>query len=193
MPNHQPLTQVEFGQYVTAEDDLGAIIRSHLYIETLLNLFLEFTLVRPDALDIARMNYQAKVRLASALGLSEIVTKPLEQLGTLRNSFAHKLNYKLDRKDADQFYSTFGHDGRQITVAAYASSLAKLADPTSKPRDHRKLPPKDRFVLYATNIWSMMQIAVWQVSSRETFMKLFPDSRSRDFEKQPSIVEGPNR
>jgi hypothetical protein len=55
---------------------------------------------KPDAIDLDRLTFLTKARLAVAMGLmSDTTIPPLVSLNTLRNNFAHRANYKFTQKN----------------------------------------------------------------------------------------------
>jgi hypothetical protein len=51
-----------------AEDELGCVIRSHLYVEAQLDRFLSLAATNPDYLDGLGLTFSKKVDLACCLG-----------------------------------------------------------------------------------------------------------------------------
>jgi hypothetical protein len=87
-----------FEQAIKSEDDLGAIIRGHLYAETALNELLRKNLRHSSV--ARKFTFDQKADLVRALGLvSHQMRIMLRQLGVLRNRFAHNLNYILNEQD----------------------------------------------------------------------------------------------
>jgi hypothetical protein len=82
------------------DENLQLVIRAHLYAEQLLFAMLTAGLKNPSAIDLDRLTFPTKARLAVAMGLmTQEVLPPLNGLNTLRNSFAHKADYKFTDKD----------------------------------------------------------------------------------------------
>lgn len=75
------------------EDEVGRVIRTHLYIENLINSFLEIALPQPEHLTPIQLDYFGKVQLSLSLGLPVEFKKPLNFIGNARNNFAHKQNW----------------------------------------------------------------------------------------------------
>jgi hypothetical protein len=79
---------------------LQLIIRAHLLAEQLLFAMLTEGLKNPSIIDLDRLSFTTKARLAVAMGLMEQdVLPPLVGLNALRNNFAHKADYKFADKD----------------------------------------------------------------------------------------------
>jgi hypothetical protein len=69
-------------------------LRGHILIERQITQLIEIELRNPSALDIDRMRYGSKVRLAHALLGDEVrvwIWEALSKVNVLRNSIAHKL------------------------------------------------------------------------------------------------------
>jgi hypothetical protein len=82
--------QKELFQALLSEDELGALVRSHIFIEGELIKFCEARLSKPEQLDKLRLGYRQIVDLALCLGLWERWGPPLKKFGSIRNQFAHK-------------------------------------------------------------------------------------------------------
>ena len=84
----------------TNEDILTFLVRGHLYCESTLANILRKALTRCEALDVERLDYQAKLKLCNAFGLiPENLVPGLEQLGSLRNKYVHRLDYNATEQD----------------------------------------------------------------------------------------------
>src|SRR5437016_971070 len=82
------------------EDMLGAVIRTHLYIENALISFIATSLVFPEEFDFSKLNFPQKINLAQAMGLLFPHEIPAyKSLNNLRNDLAHHLDYVVTEKD----------------------------------------------------------------------------------------------
>ncbi|MDM5333450.1 hypothetical protein QUF56_09445 [Ureibacillus composti] len=80
-------------------DKMYLILRGHLYIELELNTLLDNCLPHPEELELNKMTFYNKVKLAKALNLIDDLTKNvLLQFNEIRNNYAHNLNYQLGYK-----------------------------------------------------------------------------------------------
>ena len=96
------------------DDDLGLILRAHLYLEAVLTELIQERLNEPDSLDLERLNFATKVDLAIALAVIHHSEKaPLAFLNKLRNRFAHHLDARLTEQDERQFVNSFAIEQRQ--------------------------------------------------------------------------------
>ncbi len=78
-----------FSDALVADDELAAVLRSHLIIERTLKGFIEEMLPIPQGLSIgslANLRYEQIVDLAVAFGILPWVGAPLKKLGRIRNS-----------------------------------------------------------------------------------------------------------
>jgi hypothetical protein len=82
------------------DESLQLVIRAHLHAEQLLFAMLTEGLKNPSIIDLDRLPFSTKARLAVAMGLMEQeALAPLVGLNALRNNFAHKVDYKFADKD----------------------------------------------------------------------------------------------
>ncbi len=76
------------------------MVRGHLHCEAILTEILSKATLRPSALNIDRLNYQAKLNICNAFGLiPESLAPGLSKLGQLRNRLAHNIDYSITEKD----------------------------------------------------------------------------------------------
>lgn len=135
----------DFSTALLGEDELGVIVRAHIYVEAELDKWLKATLKNADALGDG-IEYQMKVRIALAAGLRNDLQHPLNALERLRNKFAHQLGMKLTADDANNFYATFGKRERD----SVEDSLKHIGKEGSS---HKEFDPKSRMVVYVLALW----------------------------------------
>jgi hypothetical protein len=76
----------------------------------------------------------------------------------LRNSFAHRLNFKLSAERVRSLYNCFDSEGKQIVQNAYdATRKQRLA--SKHPKKIWGLDPKDQFSLVAATMRVMLLLA----------------------------------
>ena len=151
----------EFAKLLTAEDELGSVIRAHLVLEFHMDRLIE--LAAPNAAAVAAMelDFFGRVQLLSVLGFKPSLTKPLANIGSLRNSFAHRLNFKLSTDRMQTLYNCFDGEGKQIVQNAYdATRKQRLA--SKHPKKMWALEPKDQFSLLAAAMRVILQLALQQ-------------------------------
>jgi hypothetical protein len=94
------------------EDIISFMIRGHLHCESVLTALLLKAIQRPDALDVDRLDFQAKLNLCNAFGLIPSYLVPgLAKLGQFRNRLAHRLEYTLSEQDQTDFINTIRSTG----------------------------------------------------------------------------------
>ena len=91
-----------------AEDQLSAVIRSHLLVEYLLSELMNAKTVEGDwsdkVLGGAPFGYMDKVKISVSFGLLDgDLWEPLKALGVLRNKFAHKISYLISEEEQKKF------------------------------------------------------------------------------------------
>jgi hypothetical protein len=125
----------------SVEDDLGFVIRAHIFIEHELRRLIEAAIPNPEHLELDKLSYGNAIKLVFALGFDLRFKGSLQILGRLRNKFAHKLDMQLSDKDADDIYRSLSVRDRELmaTVDADLRARGKIAH---APFEH--LPPKDR-------------------------------------------------
>ena len=95
-------------KHLSAEDSMQVIIRAHLYAEHVLYTLLTDALPKAHLLDIDRLGFATKARLCAAMALIPDVSLPvLVVLNSIRNNYAHKLNYELTRQDVENLLNGF--------------------------------------------------------------------------------------
>ena len=76
---------------------LQLIISTHLYVENGLDVALCKILPHDD--DLVRLSFWNKIVVARSIGFSLKSTKLLEKLNSIRNKFAHNLDYQITWND----------------------------------------------------------------------------------------------
>jgi hypothetical protein len=132
-----------FSKHLISEDELGAVVRAHIHIEAILRTFVEMKVKSPPHLP--RLTYEARLRLAIALGFDEQYLESLKFLGDIRNAFSHNLEAKLTDESMTQLYSKLPADLQQDVLLDFKSITADWGEKT--PRDFFAMSPKSRFVL----------------------------------------------
>ncbi len=100
------------------KDIFTFLVRGHLYCESTLSNILLKAIKRPNALDIDRLDYQAKVNLCNAFALIPKGFVPgLTKLGTLRNKYVHRLEYKATKKDQSDLINAIKPTGGLPSIA----------------------------------------------------------------------------
>lgn len=114
------LSDDEFHDALSSEDHLGMVIRGHIHLEHWIDRFLLAAMPRYNkyAKDI-NADYETKVLLCCALGLTPELKGPLTSIGALRNRFAHRPSYKLTNSDVSDLYAALSGTHQQHLKKAY--------------------------------------------------------------------------
>jgi len=145
------MTDDQFLTDLQADDDLGAVIRAHLYIEHFTDQILDLVVPKPKLLKPLRLDFDGKVNLIVALGVDPDIKKPLSALGVMRNKFAHRPNYKLDKSETKNLYESLGASDKELLHSCY-NTIRKTHPEMSDAPVFNKLNPKEQFVLVAIAI-----------------------------------------
>lgn len=99
-----------------SEDELQIILRGHLYIEREITEMLRMSLVEPDEILNSRFMFMNKVNLSIALGILRKDEKSIfKKINSLRNNYAHKLNYVCDEEFVEEIFNSFGDELKKIS------------------------------------------------------------------------------
>ena len=161
---YPPKIDEEFSRHLTAEDELGVIIRAHIHVEASLNEIVVALVPFPD--DLPRLNYEPKLKLACALGLKQDRFQPLKRLGDLRNSFGHRLDATLSDSKVNELYGALCTEDKDLIAAAYKMTNDQRGD--SNPPAFDTLPAKDRFVLIAVMLKAFLVAAAHEAREKKS-------------------------
>lgn len=146
--------QAAFNTALLGDDPLGAIVRAHIYIEHEVIAFIESQVKERKALDAMKLDYDGRVQLAIALGLPQNLKPMLSCIGKLRNRFAHRLDAKLGKQEADGLKIAMGED-INVIKGSLASTDKNMGKPARKWTD---LEPSDQIILMFIGIWSLLAL-----------------------------------
>lgn len=109
---------MDFESAILQESNLGQVILTQIHIEHLIDDYIGVALDCPEELDpiLKELGYFGKVHLALALGLASNLKLPLLSIGSIRNSFAHKLNAAIDSNYINTFYKSFPSEERKNII-----------------------------------------------------------------------------
>jgi len=97
-----------FNKDTEGENLLQIILRGHLYIEHEIGEIIKLGLKKPDAFLKSKPSFLTKLNLATASGIIPEENKDVySRLNTLRNNYAHQLDYKLEKEVFDKFVDLF--------------------------------------------------------------------------------------
>jgi hypothetical protein len=151
-----------FYEILVGEDDLGVIVRSHIYIEHEIVRFIEILLPRPKELKLRDLEYGERVGLALALGLRADLKAPLNFIGNLRNKFSHQLRASLAEDDAKNLHKTFSTRDKANIENSYQLLRTHPAG-AHQPSRVSALGPKMRITLYLIQIWTAVTAETMRV------------------------------
>ena len=149
-----PTSDAAFKADLFRDDDLGSVIRVHLHMEHHVNEILELLVPLPENLKPIKLDYDGKVNLLCALGADRESTKVLKALGSMRNKFAHNLNFKLDKSNVINLYEALSFNAKEVLQASHNNARSK--------EEHqgivvfKKLPFKGQFIIIAVVIRKMV-------------------------------------
>ena len=138
---NKQLTDEMFHEALNNEDELGSIIRVHLHVEYQINEILSKLVQNTEHLKPLNLDYNGKVNLICALGVSSEYKTVLTTLGNMRNKFAHNPFYKITKVEVNNLYKTLPSSDKDILQRNY--------EKIKKGKEYKKLGPKDKFVLIA--------------------------------------------
>lgn len=146
------------------EDDLGAVVRTHIRIEHALKVLVRAMIKDPSFYERMDLDYASTVLLAGALGISSEVIPSLNSLGTLRNKFAHDLSTQLDANAVQSLYESLSSNQKE-DVQKLARELWLSHKPNEPFPGFKKLGPRDRFVTIAVQLWGGLNGALLLLQS----------------------------
>lgn len=140
-----------FLKALLAEDEVGCVIRSHLYVEAQIDRYLELAVVDPKHLDDLDLSCAKKIELLCCLGFDTKFRGVLKRLARLRNDLAHDLSSSLTQQAVGDLYNALPKLGRQAVHASVGLLHQALgaAGPVAK---YETLPVKLQFVLVVLNL-----------------------------------------
>lgn len=147
------------------DDELGSVVRAHLHVEHLLDKLLKRLFPNVEPLDRLQLEYSDKVTLLEAFGYSSSMTRPLAAIGKLRNDFAHKLDFVLTADRMDALYQSLDPEGKQVVQTSYQRTRLMMG--SEAPKRMANLSPKDKFVLYASTVRTMLVVAHRQLTEAD--------------------------
>jgi len=141
------------------EDELGAVIRAHIRIESLLHRIIELKASNPKPVKNLELDFDKAVTLALVLGLKEDFGPSLRALGKLRNDFAHKPDMKLTKSAVNNVYKTFNKLEKEHIQTAF-KDIKKENETVKQYHKFSDLPESDQLRFLVTTIWASVQSAV---------------------------------
>jgi len=147
-------------QTLSHDDDLIAVVRGHLYVESMLNRLIESLLPYPKEIENSRLGWPQRVELSLALGLKKQYGAPLKKLGKIRNTFAHQPDASIQQKDILDLYRCLNKSDQAIVLNSYRKACGKHDDLQNK--EFGNLDHKSKFALIVISIVAMLNVAISQ-------------------------------
>lgn len=111
------LDAVHFSELVgilNEADDLGVLLRGHLWLEALLEYAARGQLKNPDAIGWAGARFEHKVALAEAVGAVKTdMAIALRGFNRLRNRLAHELDFSIHETEMGTLIGRLDEDGQR--------------------------------------------------------------------------------
>src|SRR5277367_1804291 len=113
---------------IANEDDVGAVLRSHLLLERTLIEFLKERFTNPDVLDkgLSRIGYERLVELGRGLGIAQWMVPPLKKIGEIRNKTAHDISFVFSSEVALNLRGCFPTEKLDEIEKRYKGSIKEL-------------------------------------------------------------------
>jgi len=147
------------------DDELGAVIRSHLLIESKIIHLINLLIPHPKYLENLRLGYRQRVDLALALGLKKVYGPPLRKFGSIRNQFAHQPKTQLTTKTIDHFFGTFDKEDQQIIIRSFERTM--MTSGASATKSFGELEPKDRFIMITVTLHAILTTAAVEIEENQ--------------------------
>lgn len=120
----EELDQHAMEKLVFDEEEMSSILKSHIFIEKILETVLSKNLPKPDALFKRTRTFELKFDLALAMGLIDSkYYSAFKALNKIRNNYAHKHDYKVTVEEL----SGLKFDWVEVQDKAFASASTKGA------------------------------------------------------------------
>jgi hypothetical protein len=149
------------------EDDLGVVIRAHIHLEHELKEYIAAVVPKSKNIKFSDFDYNGLVALAFAVGLKEEWKTAFLSIGTLRNRFAHRLDMKLTKQEANNFYNSLSKD-LQSSVHQGHAHLRKQPQYAGEPKSVKHLSPIKLFGSCVVTVLAALQFEILGVHLRNS-------------------------
>jgi len=146
------------------EDELGVVVRAHIHIEARLLELLELLVEDPKHLERMTLDFSQRVHLATALGLKPEHAPGLLAFGSIRNSFAHRLDTQLSDDRINNLYKALSPGDKEAVQGAYEQTRVVMKGPDCT---FKELGPKYRFALISVALRAMLLVAIREADDRQ--------------------------
>lgn len=100
-----------------SNETLIIILKAHLYIERQLILALTETII--DNKILGGTTFRQKLDLAHSMGIIDDLYGVLGKVNSVRNSYAHDMDYSFDEKEFGDLLSTLSKDDKDVYLAEF--------------------------------------------------------------------------
>lgn len=145
----------DWQEALLSEDDIGKVVRTHLYMESLVNEFLSEFVPCASHLEPMRLDYFGKVQLALAIGLPDGLKGILLKIGNLRNAFAHRPRQLLDKNNMKNFFDSFSPEQKTVML-----KRTQGMSWVPSGRQWRDISPADQFLVMAISAYYMVKVEI---------------------------------
>lgn len=155
----------QFYAAIRGEDSLGAVIRTHVLIESYFTQLIERCVYNPTFVADLHLSFMDRVKLACCLGFTDSFNQSLQRLNKLRNEFAHKPEMELSKKRVMELFNILSSEDKNDIEKIYQRSRRKIKESGSKgpTAKWRSLQANELFVLYALVIRGALLSAMLQI------------------------------
>lgn len=160
-----PEMDPRFVQARLGEDEIGVVVRAHIFVEANINQYLELVVSAPEYMRGLGLRYHQRVLLACTLGFDGKFKDALVALGEIRNNFSHKIDTQLTAQVVDSLYEKLPPFGKAAVQESYKQLRTQFAD--TGGQSFESLSPRDRFVLIALNLERLVMAAVMMVRTAQ--------------------------
>jgi hypothetical protein len=147
------------------EDELGSVIRAHLYIEYFVDQIIQLIVPYPDKLKPLNLDFHGKINLLMALGVDPEIKKPLSIFGGLRNNFSHRLNYQLTKSEINNLYEALSSQDKERLQSCYSDIVARFPS-MNYAQKFSSLNTKDQFVFLALAVKGVISSTLTVLKNR---------------------------
>ena len=146
-----------------SKEMLIVVLRTHLYIERELISMLTETIL--DEKVLQGTNFKNKLDLAHSMGMLGDNYNVLNKINSIRNKYAHYMDYEFDEKEFEDLLSTLSKEDKKAYLEDFVSRRA-MFDDKSIPEFNFKAQ------LLFTSIWVNITVCrAWAKKSVETKLK----------------------
>lgn len=117
-----------FMRATKSSEILIVILKAHLYMEQELIRSLTDTLL--DEKILSGTTFRQKLDLAHSIGIIDDIYGPLGKVNSIRNSYAHSIDYTFDEKIFEDLLSTLSKTDKDDFLSAYEEMKPLVFDGT---------------------------------------------------------------